>query len=68
MKKKKYVKPETVVIVVETESFICLSWEVKNNGDVEGGEDGDLVPPSTAGDAEWTEKKEDGGGIWGDLD
>lgn len=68
MKKKKYVKPETVILVVEAESFICLSYKVENNG-TEGG--GDLVPPTHAGDGYWNEEKPDNpgkGDIWGDLD
>jgi len=69
MDKKRYVRPETVTVVVETESFICLSWDIEK-GDNEGGSgnDGYIVPPGPAGETDWTEKKEEGGGIWGDLD
>ncbi|MFA4046949.1 hypothetical protein HPS54_10420 [Prevotella sp. PCHR] len=67
MKKRLYVRPVTEVVKVELGGFVCLSWDIENNkADVD--DDKYIVPPTVAGDAVWSEKEDDGGGIWGDLD
>lgn len=66
MKRKKYIKPVIEVIKTEPADIICLSYAIKDN--VEGEDPGYIVPPSIAGETEWSEEESGGGGIWGDLD
>lgn len=67
MKKREYMRPVTEVVEIELGGFVCLSWGiVDNKADVD--DDKYIVPPTVAGEATWSEKEDDGGSIWGDLD
>ncbi|MCI5913217.1 MAG: hypothetical protein MRZ50_07135 [Prevotella sp.] len=66
MEKKKYIRPAIEFIKIELSDIICLSYAIKDN--VEGEDPGYIIPPSIAGETEWSEDESGGGGIWGDLD
>lgn len=63
MEKKKYIKPNTNIVQMQCEGFICMSYGVEDR-------DGSyIISPSVAGDTEWYETDDEGkGGITGDLD
>lgn len=65
MEKKKYIRPAIGFIKIELSDIICLSYTVKTEGE---GEPGYIIPPTIAGETEWSEEESGGGGIWGDLD
>lgn len=64
MKRKKYIKPVIEVIKTEPSDIICLSYAVREDDD----ESEYIIPPTIAGETEWSEEESGGGGIWGDLD
>ncbi|MDE5987505.1 MAG: hypothetical protein K2H16_09570 [Prevotella sp.] len=64
MKRRKYIKPVIEIIKTEPADIICLSYAIKDNGD----DSEYIIPPSIAGNTEWSEDESGGGGIWGDLD
>lgn len=63
MEKKKYIRPAIEFIKIELSDIICLSYTVKTEGESEY-----IIPPTIAGETEWSEEESGGGGIWGDLD
>lgn len=63
MEKKKYIRPAIGFIKIELSDIICLSYTVKAEGESEY-----IIPPTIAGETDWSEEESGGGGIWGDLD